>query len=77
MAITIATTTVMSINTKASILESLPLSRGPAFDNGTFHFDCGINLGNSGIGIVECGGLLLRPLSEDLFSARVWARQRT
>ena len=36
IAITIATTAIMSINTKASILESLPLSRGLVFGNRIF-----------------------------------------
>lgn len=39
MAITIAATTIMSINTKACILESLVLSRNLVFGNRTFHFD--------------------------------------
>ena len=70
----IATTTIMLINTKGSILESLPLFRGLEFGNKTIHFDCGINLSRCGIGRAGCyGELWLRPLSQDLFSPRVGA----
>ena len=55
IAVTIATTTVMSINIKAFILEPFHLSRCPAFANKTFHFDCGVNLSHCSIGIVEWG----------------------
>ena len=62
----------MLINTKDSILESFPLFRGLEFGNGTFHFDCGINLSRCDIERAGCyGELCLRPLSQDLFSARV------
>ena len=76
MAITIATTTIMLINTKGSILESLPLFRGLEFGNKTFHFDCGINLSHWGIERAGCyGELWVCPLSQDLFSARVFQWQ--
>ena len=76
MAITVATTAIMLINTKGSILESLPPFRGLEFGNKTFHVDCGINLSRCGIERAGCyGELCLRPLSQDLFSARVWRRK--
>ena len=43
-ATTIATTTMMLINTKSFILEPLPLFRGLEFGNETFYFNYGINL---------------------------------
>ena len=62
----------MLINTKGSILESLLLFRGLEFGNETFHLDHGINLSRCGIERAGCyGELWLRPLSQDLFSARV------
>ena len=62
----------MPTNTKSSILESLALIRGLEFGNETLHFDCGINLSRCGIEKAGCyGELWLRPLSQDLFSARV------
>ena len=72
MTITIATTTIMLINTKGPILESLLLFGGLEFGNETFHFNCGINLSRCGIERAGCyGELWLRLLSQDLFSARV------
>jgi len=43
----------MSINIKATILESFPLSRSRVSGNRNFHFDGGINLSHCSIGIVE------------------------
>ena len=75
MTFTVATTTIMLINTKGSILESLLLFRGLEFSNETFHFDCGINLSRFRIERAGCyGELWLHPLSQDLFSARVDAQ---
>ena len=72
MTFTVATTTTTLINTKGSILECLLLFRGLEFGNETFHFDCGIDLSSCGIERAGCyGELWLRPLSQDLFSARV------
>ena len=72
MTFTVATTTIMLINTKGSILESLLLFRGLEFGNETFHFNRGINLSRCDIERAGCyGELWLRPLSQDLFSARV------
>ena len=76
MTFTVATTTIRLINTKGSILESLLLFRGLEFGNETFHFDCGINLSCCGIERAGCyGELWLRPLSQDLFSARADKRK--
>ena len=62
----------MLINTKGSIVESLPLFRSLEFGNETFHFDYGINLSRCSIERAGCNvELWLRPLSQDLFSARV------
>ena len=59
----------MLINTKGSILESLPLFRGLEFCNATFHFNYGINLSRCGIERAGCNGeLWLRPLFQDLLS---------
>ena len=72
MTFTVATTTITSINTKGSILEWVLLFRGLEFGNETFHFDSGINLSRCGIERAGCDvELWLRPLSQDLFSARV------
>ena len=72
MTFTVATTTIMLINTKGSILESFLLFRGLEFGNETFHFDCGINLSRCGVKRAGCyGELWLCPLSQDLFSPRV------
>ena len=72
MIFTFATATIMLINTKGSILEPFLLFRGLEFGSETFHFDCGINLSRCGIKRAGCyGELWLRPLSQDLFSARV------
>ena len=72
MTFTVAITAIMLINAKGSILESLLLFRDLEFGNETFHFDCGINLSRCGIERAGCyGQLWLRPLSQDLFSARV------
>ena len=49
MTCTVATTTIMLINTEASILESLLLFRGLEFSNETFHLDRGTNLSRCGI----------------------------
>ena len=65
----------MLINTKSSILKSFLLFRRLEFGNKTSHFDRGINL--SGCGIEKASRyveLWLRPLSQDLFSARVYER---
>ena len=58
MTITITTTSIMLINTKGSILESLPLFRGLEFCNETFRFDYGINLSRCGIEKAGCNGEL-------------------
>ena len=54
MTFTIAITTTMLINTKGSILESLPLFRVLEFGNETFDFDCGINSSRCGIERAGC-----------------------
>ena len=72
MTFTVATTTIMLINTKGSIFESHLLFRDLEFGNETFHFDRGINLSRCGIERAGClVELWLRPLSQDLFSPRV------
>ena len=69
MTSTVATTTIMLINTKGSILQSLLLLRDLEFGNETFHFNCDINLGRCSIERAGCyGELWLRPLSQTLFS---------
>ena len=60
----------MLINTKGSILESLPLFKGLEFGNKTFHLT-GISLSRGIEGAGCYGELWLCPLSQDLFSARV------
>ena len=70
----------MLINTKGSILESLPLFRGLEFGNKTFHFDCGINLSRCGIGWVVWGILVAPVVSGLILGAsivyRITARTR-
>ena len=61
----------MLINTRGSTLESLPIFRALEFGNETFHFDCGVYLSRYSIERARCyEELCLRPLSQDLFSAR-------
>ena len=57
----------MLINTKGSILESLPLFKVLEFGNETFHFDCGINSSRCGIERAGCyEGIMVAPVVSGL-----------
>jgi len=70
--ITTTAVLVLAINNVACVPVLLLPFRNLGSGNGTFVLGCGIDLSSCGTVMVECcGKFWLRPLSQDLFSARV------